>query len=212
MATDDDIDDDDFEDDDTDDSGVGKKIKKVKSILVDKDSDEGRPIYRLLEGVIKKHRKDLQDAEVNIAIAFRSNWKADAYGNMPLGKARIYSDLDVQTSQYSAVIELNKDVWDAELVSVVQREAWMHHLLCGVQVAFDGDGEVKVNDHGWAILRKRNPDTQIFNDNVKLFGNWHGGLQKTLRAFDEAKKSPLLAEMESQGKKKAATAKARAHA
>lgn len=196
MARSDDDEEIDGDDEDATSRGSDKRIKKVKSVLIDPESPDGKRMYKMLHEVIKRHRPDLHEAEVNIALAFRSGWKADADGRVPYGKFKIHSELDVQLSQYSGCMELNQEMWETPTFTIAQREGWMHHFLCYARVAIDNDGEPKVNNHGWVILKKRNPDTVVFNDNIALFGYWHQGLTKTYNAFQEAQSSPLLSEIE----------------
>lgn len=192
-------------------SSSDKKTKVVKSVLIAQDSAEGKRMYKMLHEVMKRHRPDLHQAEVNIALAFRSGWKADADGRVPYGKFKIHSELDVQLSEFSGVMELNKEMWETPTFTIAQREGWMHHFLCYARVAIDNDGEPKVNNHGWVILKKRNPDTVVFNDNISLFGYWHQGLLKTYEAFKEAKNNPLLEEIDKQKLSKAGKGTPRIH-
>lgn len=170
-----------------------KKKKKVQAVLIEKEADiQSKQMYRLLDEVIQDHRPDLADAEVQIALAWRHGWKADAFGRVPFGKSKIHSELDRQLSHFDGAIEINHEVWHAANFSDEQKRALLHHYLCSFVVATDNDDDPKVNEQGRVVLKKRNPDAAVFEDNVVLFGLWHEKLRRTYEAAKEANDKPLL--------------------
>lgn len=167
-------------------------MKKLPYRLIERDSDEGRPIYSMLEKYCERHHQDLPFNRIALAWAFA--WKPDPDGRLTLGKCKRASDLDRELHDFDFVILLNEGFWNHEAVTEAMREALMDHELCHGAIAMDSDGEPKVDTRGRVVYRTVKHDIEEFTQIVERHGVWKQDLHRFANAILQAEKYPLLAE------------------
>jgi hypothetical protein len=119
--------------------------KAVSYVLIPPKTDIGAPMYERLYSIIDDHHEDLARTNVRIALAWATTWKADVDGRLTLGKCKKASDLDRELAPYDFVILLNRDFWMNPRVSDLQRSALLDHELMHAAVAYDENGDAKVD-------------------------------------------------------------------
>jgi Putative phage metallopeptidase len=161
------------------------KPKKVSYRLIAPTSDEGRPLYALLEELVEAHHQDLHDAR--IALAWCTSWKPDVDANVTLGKCKKASDLDRELAAYDFIILLREAFWTDPQVSDLQRRALLDHELCHAAVACDRHGEPVEDERGRIVYRTRKHEIEDFTCIAERYGCWTRDLQQFARALDQAR-------------------------
>src|SRR3990167_6477780 len=123
----------------------GKKLKKAMDEararkpltyeLIDRDTEEGGPIYSLCLDIVDAHHEHLSEAR--IALAWHRGWKQDKDGRLTLGKCKKASDLDRELAEFDFVIILNHEAWHDPGCRDKQKRALMDHELCHAGVKLD---------------------------------------------------------------------------
>ncbi|KKN80808.1 hypothetical protein LCGC14_0326140 [marine sediment metagenome] len=151
-----------------------------------------RSPYRIMESLIKSHRKDLADAQ--IAIAWRMGWRADADGKLKLGTMSLASEFqrDLPSDAYDAVMLLNHEAFNKGILNDQQQEAVIFHELCHLEIAKDTDGEPKMDDKKRTCFRLRKHDIEEFNEVVAKFGYYKADVEQFAATAIEARSQPLL--------------------
>jgi hypothetical protein len=148
--------------------------------------------YEIMDRLIAEKRPDLDEAGVNIAIAWRDDWKADADGNVRYGSPTVCSALHRALHRYDAVVSLNKELWD-DTLTMQQRVAAVFHELCHFEVKRGDDGEPLTYDDDRPVLRMRKHDVQCFKEDMAAFGPVFASIDEAVKAANETKDRPLLA-------------------
>ena len=161
------------------------KPKKVSYRLIPADSDEGRPMYRLLEELVAAHHEDLTQAR--IALAWCTSWKPDVDGIVTLGKCRKASDLDRELAAFDFVILLRQSFWQDPLVTDVQRRALLDHELCHGTVKLDQHGEPVEDERGRLVYRLRKHSIEEFTEVIERYGTYKSDLEYFDRAIERAR-------------------------
>jgi hypothetical protein len=168
---------------------MSKKLKRPKPIaytLIPQSSDVGKPMYELLYSIIDEHHEELSRTNVKIALAWASAWKPDADGRLMLGKCKKASDLDRELAPFDFVILLNKWFWTDARVTKEQRAALLDHELMHAAVAYDENGDIKVDERGRTVYRIRKHDLEEFSDIVSRHGLWKNDIEGFARALRRA--------------------------
>lgn len=170
----------------------GEKPKKRKKVTVQLlrrvHAGQVTEPYRIMEGLIAKDRKDLEN--VKLAIAWRIGWRADANGLLTLGRCRKRGDLDRELDEFDFVILLNKEAW--QTLDDTQKQALIFHELCHAQVVIDSDGNPKQDDRDRLVCRIRKHDVEEFRLVTEKFGLWTQDLAKLAQANINDAARPLL--------------------
>ena len=95
--------------------------KRVNFQIIKADTNEGKPIYELMNRTIEKHHGHLTNAR--IVVAWHLAWKPDRDGVKKLGQFKKASDLDRELHPYDFVMLLNKDFFTHTQTTDEQREA-----------------------------------------------------------------------------------------
>ncbi|MEO8277425.1 MAG: putative metallopeptidase [Thermoanaerobaculia bacterium] len=164
--------------------------KKLPFRLIGRDTEEGVPIYELLEQYCERYHQHLFPNRIALAWAFA--WKANADGQVTLGKCKRSSDLDKEFIAYDFVILLNRHFWTDERVTDEMREALLDHELSHAEISLDKTGEPKVDERDRLIFRTRKHDIEEFTAIVTRHGVWKQDLQKFAQALLKADQFPLL--------------------
>lgn len=167
------------------------KTKRVSYTLIPERSDTGKPMYELLDDILRSHHEALANQDVRIALAWQHTWKPDVDGRVTLGKCKKASDLDRELAPYDFVVILNKEFWVNPKVTADQRCALLDHELCHAAIAYDEHGEPKVDDRGRVIYRVRKHDIEEFRDIVARYGCYKYDLQQFAAALRRAQQLPL---------------------
>lgn len=175
------------------DKTAEKKRKKVNVHFLERmHAGKIRSPYRIMEDLIKTHRKDL--AEARIAIAWRFGWRTDTDGKLKLGTMSKASEFqrDLPKDAYDGVMQLNHEAFNGGLLGDEQQRAVIYHELCHLEVAKDADGEPKQDDKGRTCFRIRKHDVEEFNEVVAKFGCYKKDVEKFAATAAEAQRQPLL--------------------
>lgn len=166
------------------------RAKPVSYVLIPPHSEVGSPMYERLWLLIDEHHKELADANVRIALAWATSWKADVDGRLVLGKCKKASDLDRELAPYDFVILLNRDFWLNPRVEDVQRQALLDHELMHAAIAYDEHGEPKVDERGRTVFRIRKHDLEEFSEIAARYGCWKRDIESFAQALHRAEHGP----------------------
>jgi hypothetical protein len=161
------------------------KPKGLTYELIEPESDIGRPLYRLLEGLVEQHHEDLREAR--IALAWCTSWKPDVDGRVTLGKCVKASDLHRELAPYDFAILLSRAFFEDGLVTPMQREALIAHELMHAAVKYDVRGEPEYDARGRMIYRIRKHDLEEFSAIAERYGCWKRDLEQFATAIDRAR-------------------------
>ena len=161
------------------------KPKKVSYRLIDRASDEGAPMYALLDELVDAHHEDLQHAR--IALAWCTSWKPDVDGRVTLGKCKRAGDLDRELAAFDFIILLSRRFWYDAMTIEVQRRALLDHELCHGAVKYDGRGERVEDERGRLVYRTRKHEIEEFTEIVGRYGCYKRDLEEFARATDRAR-------------------------
>lgn len=153
--------------------------KRVNYVLVTKDSDEGRPMYKALNGLVEKFHTELNNAR--ILLAWATGWKADVDGRCTLGKCKKASDLDRELAPFDFVILLNRSWW--QTATELQRHALLDHELAHATTRVDREGEPMRDERGRALYRMRKHDLEEFSEVALRWGLYKRDLELMARAI-----------------------------
>jgi len=165
-----------------------KQPKSVHYVLIPEKSDVGKPMYERLYALVDEHHPELSQANVRIALAWATSWKADVDGRLTLGKCKKATDLDRELAPFDFVILLNRDFWQNPRVTDVQRRALLDHELCHAAVAYDENREPKVDDRGRTVFRTRKHDLEEFREIVERHGCWKSDVEDFARSILRAER------------------------
>jgi hypothetical protein len=167
---------------------MSKKEKKLNISVVEREHEPG--LYKMLDGLVRKHHEDLRDAE--IVIAWRFGWTADVDGRLVLGQMKKASDLDRKLHGYDFVVLLNFEAWTAADFTDDQKRALLDHELCHGALALDEDGETQHDVEGHKVYRTRKHSIEEFVEVVERHGLWTSELERFAEAAVKKKRHPLL--------------------
>jgi hypothetical protein len=160
----------------------GRKPKKVSYELIPRQSDTGgRRMYALLDELVEAHHEELIGAQ--IVLAWNLTWKPDVDGRVTLGKCKKASDLDRELTPFDFVILLRREFWTHPTVTDQQRRALLDHELCHATVAYDDDGEPKVDERDRTVYRVRKHDLEEFSAIAERYGCWKRDLEQFAAAL-----------------------------
>jgi hypothetical protein len=165
-----------------------KKSKRPKAVtyqLLQPDSEIGKPMYELLNRLVRQHHNDLDRHNARIALAWCTSWKSDVDGHVTIGKCRKASDLDKELAPWDFVILLSRDFWDR--ATEKQRAALVDHECMHAAVKYDADGEPVVDARGRTVFRTRKHDLEEFSDVVTRHGTYKRDLEQFAKALDRAR-------------------------
>lgn len=163
-----------------------RRPKPVAYTVIPSASDIGKPMYELLYGIVDEHHEELSRTNVRIVLAWATSWKADVDGRLMLGKCKKASDLDRELAPFDFVILLNRDFWQNPRVTDVQRRALIDHELMHAAVAYDEDGDIKVDERGRTVYRVRKHDLEEFRDIAARYGCWKSDIESFAQALRRA--------------------------
>lgn len=167
------------------------KPKAVNYQLVERDSEEGAPVYEMLRELVEEYHDHLTSNR--IAVMWRFGWKADPDGRIQLGACKKASDIDRELRKnLDFVILLSWDFWSAAQVSDEQRKALLDHELMHAAEALDDDMEPKVDSRGRKVFRIRKHDVEEFTDIVRRHGIWKSDLEAFAEALYKRAQAPLF--------------------
>lgn len=165
------------------------KRKKITVKLIDREhAGKVTEPYRLMEEIRAKDHGHLDG--VNIAIAWRLGWRADANKILQLGSCRKRGDLDRELDEFDFVILLNQEAWPT--LDDKQKAALIDHELCHAQVVNDIDGNAKYDDRDRLVCRIRKHDVEEFRQIVERHGCWTSDLSAIAQAVIKDAERPLL--------------------
>lgn len=153
--------------------------KRVNYVLVAKDTDEGRPMYKALNGLVEKFHEELTNAR--ILLAWSTGWKADTDGRCVLGKCKKASDLDRELAPFDFVILLHRAWWQS--ATELQRTALLDHELTHATTRLDRDGEPMRDERGRVLYRMRKHDLEEFAEVALRWGLYKRDLEQMARAI-----------------------------
>jgi len=160
---------------------VSPKPKRTSYELIDPNSVQGAPIYRLLLDIIGASHEHL--AAARIALAWCTSWVPDADGHVTIGKCKRASDLDREVAEFDFVILLRRSFWLADEVTDAQRRALLDHELCHAAVRLDAHGDPAKDDRGRVIYRTRKHDIEEFTEVVTRHGTYKADLEAFAKAL-----------------------------
>lgn len=168
---------------------MAKKLRRPKAVnysVIPGQSDIGRPMYELLMEIVDTHHEELSRTNVRIVLAWATSWRPDVDGRLMLGKCKKASDLDRELAPYDFVILLNRDFWQNPRVTDVQRRALIDHELMHAAVAYDEQGDPKVDERGRTVYRVRKHDLEEFSDIASRYGCWKRDIEEFGQALRRA--------------------------
>ncbi len=143
------------------------KRKAVKiSIIPPRHAGRETEPYQFMHERIESCRKDLSD--VKIGLAWHAGWRPDADGVRTHGKAIKRTDLDRSLDGFDAIIELNRQSWQAFDEKAKRR--LIAHELEHIQVTRDRNGEVLLDDKNRVVIRIRKHNIADFDNIIREFG------------------------------------------
>lgn len=163
-----------------------KRPKKVPYTLIPEKTDAGKTMYALVYALVDEHHEELSRTNVRIALAWATGWKPDVDGRVMLGKCKKATDLDRELAPFDFVILLNRDFWQNPRVTDLQRRALLDHELMHAAVAYDENGDAKVDDRGRTVYRIRKHDLEEFSDIAQRYGCWKRDIEAFMRALSRA--------------------------
>jgi hypothetical protein len=159
-----------------------KGPKRVTYELINKDSDVGRPMYRLLRDLVNEHHEEISEAR--IALAWNTSWRPDVDGRVTLGKCKKATDLDRELAEWDFIILLRKSFWQAREVKDEQRTALLDHELCHAGVRRDErTGDPVRDERRRLVFRTVKHDVEEFQAIVQRHGCWKGDLERMYAAM-----------------------------
>jgi hypothetical protein len=161
------------------------KPKPLTYELIERESEIGRGLYDVLDGLVEQHHEDLRDAR--IALAWCTSWKPDVDGRVTLGKCKRASDLDRELTPYDFVILLSRPFFEDPLVTPLQRRARIDHELCHAALKYDSRGEPVEDGRGRKVYRIRKHDLEEFSAIASRYGCWKRDLEHFAAAIDRAR-------------------------
>ena len=165
--------------------------KNIAFELVEREP-ETEP-YRIMREVRRDFHPDTADAQ--IAIAWRKGYKPDPEGHIILGQCVKASDLQREFVDLDFIILLNKEIWNDLQFTPEMKKALIDHELSHAAMAYDSEGEPKIDVRGRPVWRLRSHDIGEFIDIVRR----HGTYKRDLQLFAESlikKKNPVFPELE----------------
>lgn len=171
-----------------------KKLKRPKPVsyaLIPEQGEIGRPMYEQLFTIVDEHHQELSASNVRVALAWATSWKSDVDGRLMLGQCKKASDLDRELAPYDFVILLNRDFWQNPRVSDLSRKALLDHELMHAAIAYDENGEVKVDERGRTVYRVRKHDLEEFSEIAARYGCWKRDIEAFAQALARAAGQPV---------------------
>jgi hypothetical protein len=168
------------------------KKKKIGHELIDPKSGDGRRIYAILKGLIKKYHDDLTHAR--IAVAWNLSWKPDVDGRLQIGKMKLASDLDRELSEFDLVIILNREFWKNVKFTDKQREALIDHELSHGALQRAKNLEPIEDEKGRKCYRIRKHDIEEFGAVVERNGIYKKDLEGFAKSVIKARQRGLFDE------------------
>lgn len=165
--------------------------KNIAFELVEREP-ETEP-YRIMREVRRDFHPDTADAQ--IAIAWRKGYKPDPEGHIILGQCVKASDLQREFVDLDFIILLNKEIWNDLQFTPDMKKALIDHELSHAAMAYDSEGDPKIDVRGRPVWRLRSHDIGEFIDIVRR----HGTYKRDLQLFAESlikKKNPVFPELE----------------
>lgn len=170
-----------------------KKLRKVNFAPIEREhGGKLTEPYKVLEAMIAKHHKELNEAETRILIGWDLGpAKPDADGFLKFGRIRKGSDVDRACADYDVLLVIRKEIWQS--FDATRKNAEIDRLLCRVAVNRDQHGEIVVDEKGRASYRMRKP-VEVFPENVARFGfHQEPKLAECLTRYNDSQR-PLLKE------------------
>jgi len=165
-----------------------RKPKKVSVQLIPPDDKLGRPLYKLLDTIVKQHHDHLK--KCRIALAWKKSWKADKDGILNLAKCQKATDLGREMAEWDFVILLNQSAWND--LNDAQRLALLDHQCCHCAAASGKDGRQQEDERGRLVWRTRKHDIEDFREVIARHGLYTKDLEAFVKAANEARETPLF--------------------
>ena len=191
--------------------GRGRKPAQPKRVayqLIDKGTDIGKVMYRMLRELVQEHHAEIRDAR--IALAWNSAWKRDVDGRHTLGKCKKASDLDRELASFDFIVILHKDFWTNPTTTDAHRRALLDHELCHASVRVDRHGEPIVDERGRVVFRTRKHDLEEFACIAERHGCWKRDIESFAQALRRSPQGTLDLDVD-EPKTPAAASQAAAH-
>lgn len=156
-------------------TGLAKPTKhKRVTIEPAERMNAGRVIapYRIMEALVAKECKHLQDAR--IAVAWRKGWPA-VEDRIKLGQMKLASDCDRAYKNYDFLMLLNSEVYRNGASKEESLTMTIHHQLLRGAPALDREGEQKTDEKDRLCWKTRRPPIVEFPEIIKTYG-----IEKTL--------------------------------
>jgi len=146
-------------------------------------TEDSHPLlYVRLRDLIAAHHGELLDAR--IALAWCTSWKLDVDGHQVLGRCRRATDLDRELHAWDFVILLNREWWEHEQCTPLQRDALLDHELCHATTRDDPHtGEPQRDARGRICYRLRKHDLEEFIAIAQRWGVWKRDLELFARGL-----------------------------
>jgi hypothetical protein len=164
------------------------KVRKVAYRLIGRDTDEGKPMYALLDTLVDAYHTHLQQAR--IGLAWCNSWAPDVDGRVTLGKCKKASDLDRELAAFDFVILLSSRFWKDAFTPDQSRQALLDHELTHAEVTLDQHGEPVEDERGRIVYRIRKHDLEEFSAIVERHGCWKRDLEIFAAAMNRAQSRP----------------------
>jgi hypothetical protein len=165
--------------------------KKIAFELIEREP-ETEP-YRILREVRRDYHPDT--AEARIALAWRKGYKPDPEGHIVLGQCVKASDLQREFVDLDFIILLNKEIWRDLQFTADMKKALIDHEMSHAAMAYDSEGEPKIDEKNRRVWRIRAHDVSEFIDVVRRNGTWKRDLQMFAESLVK-KKNPVFPELE----------------
>ncbi|MDZ4342096.1 MAG: putative metallopeptidase [Candidatus Binatia bacterium] len=163
-----------------------KKAKKVNFQLI--MENKAPQMYALLRELVSEVHTELRQAA--IALAWRTETKADTDGKLILGRCVKIGDLQRELADWNFVIVLNKEMW--QVFKPEQQRALLDHELSHADVRHDSHGEPMRDERDRVIYRIRKHDIEEFQGVVQRNGCYKRDLEKFAAAIMAKNRAPLL--------------------
>jgi hypothetical protein len=158
---------------------------RVTYELINPETVDGAPMYKLLRDYIDLYHEELSDAR--IALAWCTSWKPDVDGRLTIGKCKRATELDREIAAVDFIILLSRTFWQDRRVTPAQRAALIDHELCHATVKLDPRTLEPVhNDRRRIVYRTRKHDLEEFSDIVRRHGCYKRDLEQFAAALREA--------------------------
>lgn len=168
-----------------------KKLRPVNFAPIEREhAGKITEPYKVLETLIGKHHKDLNEAEARILIGWDLGpTKPDADGFVKFGRVKKGADVDREMAKYDVLIVIRKNIWAS--FDNTRKHAEIDRLLCRVAVVRDPHGEIVVDEKGRSQFRLRKP-VEVFPENVARYGfHQEPKLSECLTRYNDSQR-PLL--------------------